>query len=97
MAIGCDEAGNSHMIWDCSDGDGTCQARIDQYGYWLWKNKLDTDYEGSELSRCGYRSFRSAPMCFSPKIILGKRITISSIHQENWKLTSGSSPRSNAP
>ncbi len=43
VAIGCDNLGNSHMLWDCADSNhGTCQARIDQYGYLVMKNRLDT-------------------------------------------------------
>lgn len=45
VAIGCDDLGNSHMIWDCADANhGTCQARIDQYGYWRIYNHLNTQY-----------------------------------------------------
>ncbi len=31
VAIGCDDAGNSHMIWDCTSD--ICQARFDRWGY----------------------------------------------------------------
>ncbi len=45
VAIGCDDEGNSHMIWDCADSNhGVCQARINQYGYLILKNKLGTPY-----------------------------------------------------
>ncbi len=43
LAIACDEAGNSHMIWDCSGGNSVCQARVDSYGYLLYVKKLDTE------------------------------------------------------
>jgi hypothetical protein len=43
VAIGCDDVGNSYMIWDCADAvDGTCQARIDRYGYRVLGGRLDT-------------------------------------------------------
>ena len=45
VAIGCDDQGNSHMIWDCRGSvGGTCQARIDRYGYLVVKGRLDTLY-----------------------------------------------------
>ncbi len=43
VAIGCDDQGNSHMIWDCADSNhGTCQARVDQYGYLLYGGRFDS-------------------------------------------------------
>ena len=43
VAIGCDDQGDSYMIWDCADSvDGTCLARIDSYGYLVMKGRLDT-------------------------------------------------------
>jgi len=43
VAIGCDDAGDSYMIWDCADSrGGTCQARIDRYGYRVMGGQIDT-------------------------------------------------------
>ena len=42
VGIGCDDAGNSHIVWDCYIiDDRTCQARIDQYGYLRYVNYMD--------------------------------------------------------
>ena len=31
VAVGCDEEGDAHLIWDC--GSDVCQARFDRWGY----------------------------------------------------------------
>ena len=45
VGIGCDDEGNSHIIWNCDAASDpkTCQARIDQYGYLRFINYLDQD------------------------------------------------------
>jgi hypothetical protein len=50
VAVGCDDAGNAHIIWDCISD--LCQARFDAWGYQILPKTLvdDRPYPGSEGS-----------------------------------------------
>ena len=72
VAIGCDDQGDSYMIWDCADSvDGTCQARIDRYGYLVMKGRLDTKRRAINFPAVDLDS-PAAPMCFTRKTSVGK-------------------------
>ncbi len=66
VALGCDEQGNSHMIWDCADSvDGTCQARIDRYGYLTVKGKLEKTYKAINNPAVGLDSSGQAHVFYT--------------------------------
>lgn len=66
VALGCDDQGNSQMIWDCADSvDGTCQARIDRYGYLVMKGHLDTHYKAINNPAVGLDSSGRAHVFYS--------------------------------
>ncbi len=35
VGIGCDAAGNAHIVWNCHNSGDLCQARVDQWGHLL--------------------------------------------------------------
>ncbi|MBN2501678.1 MAG: hypothetical protein JXB38_12925 [Anaerolineales bacterium] len=45
VAVGCDDAGNAHVIWECSDG--ICQARFDPWGYMVISPSVAYDKDTS--------------------------------------------------
>lgn len=70
LAIGCDNQGNSHLIWDCADSQhGTCQARIDQFGYFLFRNRLDTRYPPAAWPAVDLNSSGQAHLFYTKQIV----------------------------